>query len=522
MGIPSYFVHIVKNYPNIIKQFLPNATIIHNLYIDSNSIIYDAIKTIPYNSKDIDYENKINKWVCNKLTEYIKLINPINKVLIAFDGVSPVAKLEQQRNRRYKTWYMNDSLEKISDDKKEMWDTTAITPGSLFMKKLSNDISVFFENKFPNLNTVVSSSNIPGEGEHKIYQYMRDNPDYHKDTNTVIYGLDADLIMLSLIHLKISINLYLFRETPHFISSINSNLKPNQLYVLDIYELDEKLNLEMHSNPNKNCTLDYIFLCFLLGNDFMPHFPALNIRTNGIQIILDVYNKLFNNNNELIIKDNKIIWNNLRKLITEIALTEEELCKIEMKKRNKLENTVKLRYNNIISEDSILSTPILDRNLEKYINIGDIGWRDRYYKELFDIDINDIRCKEICINYLEGLDWNFMYYINGCPDWGWHYKYKYPPLLQDLYKYIPQFDTKFIESNNNKPVDPLVQLAYVLPRNSLYLLPENLYKKLIETKPEWYRLDFKILWAYCRYIWEGHVDLPEINIKELEIIIKSI
>ena len=523
MGIPSYFVHIVKNYPNIIKEFKSNEIPIHNLYIDSNSIIYDAIKYIPYNHKDQNYETKINNWVCNKLIEYINLIKPINNVLIAFDGVSPVAKLEQQRNRRYKTWYMNDILEKINDDKKEMWDTTAITPGSSFMKNLCNYISSFFKDKFSNLKIIISSSNIPGEGEHKIYQYIRDNEDYHKELNTVIYGLDADLIMLSLIHLNIAINLYLFRETPHFISSINSNLKPNQLYVLDIYDLNEKLNIEMNNtnNNNKNITLDYIFLCFLLGNDFMPHFPALNIRTHGIQIIIDVYNKLFENTNELIIQNNKIIWKNLKKLIKEIANTEEELSQTESKKRDKLEHNIKLRYNNIVNEDSILSKPILDRTIEKYINIGDVGWQDRYYKELFDIDIDDIRRQQICINYLEGLEWNFKYYICGCPDWSWRYKYKYPPLLEDLYKYIPQFDTTFVELKNNKAVDPLVQLAYVLPRNSLYLLPKELYQNLIEQKSHWYKLDYKIFWAYCRYLWEGHVDLPEINIKELENIINE-
>lgn len=517
MGIPSYFVHIVKNYPNIIKKFIHNQIIIHNLYIDSNSIIYDAIKTLPYDSKMTNYEKNVNSWVCDKLKHYILTIQPSNKVYIAFDGVSPIAKLEQQRTRRYKTWLTNDYLNKLNDSKKEIWDTTAITPGSEFMKNLSKYIKEYFIKDFPNLEIIISSSEVYGEGEHKIYQYMRDNNNYHNNTNTVIYGLDADLIMLSLIHLNISPNIYLYRETPHFISSINQNLKPNELYLLDIYELDEYLNIVMHNNPKLNTTLDYIFICFLLGNDFMPHFPALNIRTHGIQIILDCYRKLFNNKEKLI-KNNKIQWHNLRKLINELSKTEEELCIIESKKRNKLAKTLTMKFGNKSSEESFQSTPIIDRTIENYINIGDDGWQFRYYKELFDIEIDDIRRKEICINYLEGLEWNFKYYTTGCPDWNWHYKYKYPPLLEDLYKYIPQFDTEFITNNNSKPIDPLVQLAYVLPRNSLYLLPANIYKNLIEQYGENYRLDYKIIWSYCRYMWEAHIDLPNINIDKLKII----
>lgn len=522
MGIPSYFVHIVKTYPNIIKQFIPNGTEIHNLYIDSNSIIYDAIQNVEYNSKDSNYENKVIKWVIERLCYYINQIKPTREVFIAFDGVSPVAKLEQQRNRRYKSWYTNDFLETIENNKREVWDTTAITPGSEFMKNLSKSLQNDFNNKFKTLKITISTSNIPGEGEHKIYQYMRDNRDYHSKTTTVIYGLDADLIMLSLVHLSISLDIYLFRETPHFISSINRDLKPNCLYVLDIYELDQKLNVLMCNIPNKSCTLDYIFICFLLGNDFMPHFPALNIRTHGIQIILDVYRKHFSENQELLIKNYKIQWKNLRKFLEDISKTEEELCSIEMKKRDKLEKNLKLKYVEIKDLESLTSLPILDRTQEKYINIGDNGWQERYYKELFDIDIDDLRKQQICLNYLEGLEWNFKYYTDKCSDWGWCYKYKYPPLLEDLYKYIPQFDTTFIEPNTNNPVDPLVQLSYVLPRNSLYLLPDKLYRELIRLKPEWYRLDYKIVGAYCRYLWEGHVDLPEIDISELTSIVKSV
>lgn len=520
MGIPSYFIHIVKNHPNIIKQFKESDIIIDNLYIDSNSVIYDAIHAIEYKNNDDDFENKIIKWACKKLLYYINLLKPTKKVIIAFDGVAPVAKLEQQRNRRYKTWFVNNYLSQNNKEKKEVWDTSTITPGSKFMKKLCEDIKSFFNNH-KNLEIIVSGSEEQGEGEHKIFQYIRNNEKYHYNTNTIIYGLDADLIMLTLIHLKICINLYLFRETPHFISSINSNLIPDETYVLDIYELGCKLNENMCGDPQKNCINDYIFLCFFLGNDFLPHFPALNIRTHGIQIIMDAYQETIAKKGR-IITNNKISWKWVRALINSIAPNEEQYCMEEMKQKSKLHKNFKNNRNRKYSqEEELMSTPILDRTVENYINIGDIGWEKRYYKELFDIDIDDVREKQICTNYLEGLEWNYKYYTTDCPDWMWHYKYKYPPLLKDLVKYIPEFDITFIEEKPQYTLDPLVQLAYVLPRNSLHLLPHNLYEKLIIEQEKWYKLDYKIIWAFCRYLWEGHVVLPHINISVLEKLVKD-
>ena len=240
MGIPSYFVHIVKKHGNIIKKFKNSDIIIHNLYIDSNSIVYDGIRQVEYRVKDANFERKLISWVCEKIVYYINLINPSHNVLIAFDGVAPVAKLEQQRNRRYKTWHTNNF---VSDEEtlEEKWDTTAITPGTKFMEELNKGIRNYFDNKFKNLNIMVSGSQNYGEGEHKIFKYIRDNRKYHYDTNTIIYGLDADLIMLTLIHTKISENLYLFRETPHFITTIDNTLVPEENYVLDIFELGEKI-----------------------------------------------------------------------------------------------------------------------------------------------------------------------------------------------------------------------------------------------------------------------------------------
>jgi 5'-3' exonuclease len=270
MGIPSYFSYIVKNHANIIRKF--NNTIrVNNLYLDCNSIIYDAVHNIDFTKlveTDID---TIIRAVCSKIDEYIALLKPDNTIYIAFDGVAPVAKLEQQRSRRYKSLYQNNISRSIfKDTKSDPWNTTAITPGTLFMKKLNDKIrSVYNNPKKYNATTIITScSDECGEGEHKLFEHIRRFPDFHRELNTVIYGLDADLIMLSINHLPISTNIYLFRETPHFIKSINSELEPNESYLMDIPELAKIITLDMNNGEEltteqqKNRIYDYIFLCF--------------------------------------------------------------------------------------------------------------------------------------------------------------------------------------------------------------------------------------------------------------------
>ena len=135
---------------------------------------------------------------------------------------------------------------------------------------------------------------------------------------------------------------------------------------------------------------------------------------------------------------------------------------------------------------------------------------------MFDVEITEERKKQICVNYLEGLEWTMKYYTSGCPDWRWSYKYNYPPLLTDLIHYVPYFDIEFISKNNSTAVSPLVQLSYVLPFQSLHLLPEKLYKGLTKEHSDWYKADCDFVWAFCKYFWESHVELPDININELE------
>lgn len=542
MGIPSYFSFIVKNHPRIITKFIRRAMVVNNLYLDCNSIIYDVVKKHDFSesaNSDIAKHNiSIITNVIYQIEEYINNINPTNNIYIAFDGVAPVAKLDQQRNRRYKSWYQNNVHKQIFKKAAlDPFNTTSITPGTEFMNILNDRIYTHFSainkrNKVDPLNTkryIVSGSDCPSEGEHKLFQHIRENPSEHSTATTVIYGLDADLIMLSINHLPLCGKIYLFRETPEFIKSIDSSLEPNETYVLDIEMLSEMIKLNMVTNTdaptsttstaniNKNVVHDYIFICFFLGNDFMPHFPALNIRSGGVNKVLDAYKETMGKTNEVLTDGKTIYWNNVRKFVGYLKQKEEVYIQTEIKLRDR-------RSKNVPRDDTpenafakFESIPNYERDLEKSINPFRPFWQNRYYKSLLRMDPPDNeRKKQISMNYLEGLEWNMKYYTSGCVDWRWSYKHHYPPLLEDLYNYIPLFETTLLPKQITNPVNPMVQLCYVIPLSSLNLLPANLHHKMMTECQKWYKSDCDFVWAFCRYFWEAHVDLPHINIKELE------
>ena len=139
---------------------------------------------------------------------------------------------------------------------------------------------------------------------------------------SIVYGLDADLIMLTLNHLKHNSNLYLFRETPEFIRSIDKSLNPNELYLLNIPELKNIINTTFSTKSGVDLCSDYIFLCFFLGNDFLPHFPTLNIRTTGIHNLTDCYIDIVKD--KKFIENGELNWNVIKNFINKLAQQEEK------------------------------------------------------------------------------------------------------------------------------------------------------------------------------------------------------
>ena len=502
MGVPSYFKNIITKYDEIlISQNIFNKKI-NNLFFDLNCLIHPTI----HNLTD---ENIMNDEIYNNILKIIDICKPKNLVYIAIDGVCPRAKIEQQRKRRFKS-----SLEK------KLWDTNAITPGTNFMNNLNNYLN---KKEYP-IKTIISDSSIRGEGEHKIMEYLKNN--FNENDINIVYGLDADLIHLSLIRNN---NIFLLRErTEYNIENIDTEFIFLDINLLKKYLINEIKNDIVLLN-NQEIINDYIFLCFFIGNDFINNTPSINIRYKGLEYLLEIYNKLQDKYGGLfqLIKNNKIDLCNFKKFIK--LLEENEINKIKkiLYIREIQENKMKNNYSEIfhyyinnknldnfsneLINDFKNNLPILDRKNEKIVFKDINNFNNKYYffnKYLhhnYDPSYEGILNEEknnICKNYLESFIWTTNYYFNSCISWRWFYEYNYPPLIYDLNKYVENIDNLELIKYDNNNLNSEEQLLLVLPLKSIYL-NKNLQKEDYYYPDKFYNNTFM-----KRYSWEGHPVLP--------------
>ena len=468
MGIPYYFKYLTQKYPRMVSKTCPSVKVDY-LFMDCNSIVYDAVKTL--NDK-VNDESVITQ-VIFRIWEYIQKMAPKRVLFIAFDGVAPMSKMQQQRKRRYKT-------AASAAEATEAWNTTCITPGTPFMEKLSQSVKEAFSHKEREIGVdriLLSTSEEVGEGEHKLFQWLRQQ-EPKESISLWVYGMDADLIMLSLLHLSHVEKCWVFREEIKEKGQEKGQEKVQETVYVDILQLGAAIRQEM--NLGHASLREYIFLCFFLGNDFLPHFPCMNIRTHGIPALLEVYRSINHhskNSGFVHLTTGQIQWNFVKMFLEKCANCEHEWLLQEYEVRAKLEKYIKLNRKNI--EEILENAPILLRGVEMYIQPLVLGWQQRYYESLFEPATN---AHPVVANYLEGLQWVHAYYNFGCPDWRWHYRYAYPPLFADLAKsfHVPK------PMILGKPFTPQEQLAYVMP----------------PTNQKW---EMKYQWSFCRYLWEAHI-----------------
>lgn len=457
MGIPYYFSYILKNHKHILSDIKHIKKGI--LYLDANSIIYDNLNS----------ENIYNSIYIN-INKIIDLFQP-KKTYIAFDGVAPLAKMHQQKERRYKSYITRHILNKQSS-----FNTNCITPGTLFM----NGLNDYLYDKYNNNNIILSGSDKEGEGEFKIFNYMKKE---NNKENHIIYGLDADLIMLSLMNYPY--NIFLYRETKHF--EYLNYVKKDTHYVLNTKMLAKQISFILNDKNIKNACQQYCFLCFFCGNDFLPHCPSIFLRGGDLNYLLDIFKKIKKNivNGKMIDKDVLI---QLFELLSE---DENEKMKqhIEWKKKRKC--------NNLTPEEKLNSLPLKDMEIETIL----YQYPEYYNKLLLNVEDDT----DICINYIEMLQWTLHYYNGDLVDNTKYYKMNYSPRFSSLK------NCDFDLSVNRKyiKINPLSQLIYVLPYEDYHLIPYNLYN-LLTIMEQLKETNFKIQYAFCRYFWESHVTFNDV------------
>lgn len=316
MGIPKYFRSISERFPLI------NQTInmglrpeIDCLYLDMNGIVHTATHANGNNDIDQLSEAQMFLQIFQYIEQLIELAQPQQLLYMALDGVAPRAKMNQQRQRRFRS---GQALQQRVEEQiligaetgqsVEVFDTNCITPGTEFMDRLSAHIQYYIrrrmkeDQKWQKLKVIFSGSDSIGEGEHKIMAYIRAQrmrDDYNPNLRHCIYGLDADLIMLSLASHEH--NTVLLREEVIFGQQSDKYkqrkhlLKPGQFQFLHISLFREYLDYDLNFSADcdwydlERVIDDFVLLSYLAGNDFLPSLPSIRIGLGSLDVIFAVY-----------------------------------------------------------------------------------------------------------------------------------------------------------------------------------------------------------------------------------------
>ena len=457
MGVPAFFRWLTLRYPQIVidakegqeigidinKLIINNFGIdtrmpsIDNLYFDMNGIIHPCA-----HPEDRDAPSSLAE-MFNSIFDYcdklIRIVKPKKLIYMAIDGVAPRAKMNQQRSRRFRAALDAQQKERISSKIEQEWrgkglptdfldiqkkekfkfDSNCITPGTEFLDQCSKALKTYIKSRinndplWKNLNVIFSDASVPGEGEHKILDFIRTQRTYKNyDPNTYhcIYGADADLIMLSLImhepHFcvireSLSDNYYLIcnhcgrhghssdecdsvtgkfnrskatkEEIAHYNKEKIDEIEFSLLKVdilREYLELEFKCLIDLKYNFERIID-DFVFLCFLVGNDFLPNLPSLKIREGAIDALIYLYKKLLPQmGNYLTNGEGKLNLLECEKLFQKLSLIEDEFFKKEIISKA---NDEKYRKNNPILFSKTKKNNILNtfRSIPNNVNIND-------------------------------------------------------------------------------------------------------------------------------------------------------
>ncbi|XP_067999340.1 5'-3' exoribonuclease 2 isoform X1 [Melanerpes formicivorus] len=666
MGVPAFFRWLSRKYPSIIVNCVeekakecngvktpidtskpnPNEVEFDNLYLDMNGIIHPC--THPEDKPAPKNEDEMMVAIFEYIDRIFNIVRPRRLLYMAIDGVAPRAKINQQRSRRFRA--SKEGMEAAEEKKKirqeilakggilppeevkERFDSNCITPGTEFMDNLAKCLRYYIADRlntdpgWKNLTVMLSDASAPGEGEHKIMDYIRRQraqPNHDPNTHHCLSGADADLIMLGLA-----------THEPNF-TIIREEFKPNkprpcalcnqlghevkdcqglprekqgkhdqfadtlpvseqEFIFIRLCILREYLEREltMASLPFafdfERSVDDWVFMCFFVGNDFLPHLPSLEIREGAIDRLVNIYKNVVHKTGGYLTESGFVNLQRVQMIMLTVGEVEDSIFKKrkddddnfkrqqkEKKKRMKrdhpsfipggqfspqalgnrsspqaISNPRQAAFEMRMHDRQNPTTPSPNTSFtsdgspspavgmkrkaedsdsesepepEDNIRLWETGWKQRYYKNKFDVDASDEKFRrKVVQSYVEGLCWVLRYYYQGCASWNWYYPFHYAPFASD-FEGIADMPSDF--EKGSKPFKPLEQLMGVFPATSGNFLPPT-WRKLM-TDPEssiidFYPEDFAIDLNGKKYAWQGVALLPFVDERRLRAALEEV
>lgn len=567
MGIEKFFNSIKQNYHIIYKlneQKLTNK----NLFFDFNSIIhvisqyvihdlnsilkslinkeepdkfllsyYQMHKQDPKKFSEYWSYDKVSDLIIEHIRRYLVLLidsdfKKVDLIYIALDGVPSLAKMLEQKKRRYNGFFYSkykqeiinkfklSENEKLFNKLKISWSKMYISPGTHFMTLFEKKLKDFNLGK----NVIISTSQEEGEAEFKIFRYIKDN----NIDDVVIYSPDADVILLSLL-LNLN-NIQILRYNQQESSSPNN-------FVNEVIDVSKLYKTILEYYDDNNIIEDIVFIFTFFGNDFLPKIKSYNAKLD-IELIIELYKNYFNENKKYLIENSK----NLN--LENFKLFLKELLKYEkmILNRNKLIhdyiNYMNLIYNINPNKYHYLSLEDIKEYIKNYNasrlrdqkidfvpeELHEFILQDftyiKFNKKLQHIKIQDIKVLKLLNNthssntfyhknkmfnlsdlekeiykldnllddyyakfnkpnlnhdmnlYLNGLFWVVNYYYNDVTDNSWFYNYSYKYTIQEIYDGIDQF--KRIKPDLNINFNIKEQILFVTPYDLIFDDPKIL------------------------------------------------
>uniref|UniRef100_A0A6C0EYQ2 Xrn1 N-terminal domain-containing protein n=1 Tax=viral metagenome TaxID=1070528 RepID=A0A6C0EYQ2_9ZZZZ len=524
MGVPGLFSSLIKEHNSeetqIIKKSIDN-DLTNHFYLDFNCALYTAL----YANPDIKTEDTLIIYIIEYLETLCKIIPDLSLIYIAIDGCPPAGKQVQQRARRFHSICKRNRINKINDtfgseiDKTKVnneIDTNIFTPGTAFMYELSAAIKKAIKTSevFRNTAVIFSDASIPSEGEHKILHHLKlaahvaiDGTDKEKQLygtphNTIIYGLDGDLIHLSLINGQS--NTYLFREANEY-GNLASNYEGKKFLFMDIDTLSLGIlesfkkylpTLDMKKSTNSQYKQkyidDYVFISMLLGNDFMPKNHWYSIYEGGYDKLMSSYFQIHNHTEDFLV-DSTSLQINTEMLCDIMFLIKEQEQSAVIKlfeKRKKARVYIKPEMSERERQQLITDFyPLQHLYVEQAIEPTKPNWQMRYYKICFNMENGQDNLSMVCQSYLKTLVYNFLYYFDECPSNEWYYPYAYAPTFTDVYDELLKHkninatsSNKIFHFKQTPAIDQQTLLFSVLPFSSRFLMVKDAGRKLSDPK----------------------------------------